>query len=109
MAHIEISQTPKNEPFIRCVGKVKTDDEFLEFKEKIRPTIQALKNTNGDKTIFIFLIDSYPISLPMIGYLLKLKENDGLDLKLYTNSIKLFGFFQTLELNEKIEISIKNL
>ncbi|PAF47899.1 hypothetical protein BKH41_06425 [Helicobacter sp. 12S02232-10] len=104
--NITISKTEKNEMFIKCIGKIKTYDEFLEFKEKIRPALKEV-NQDSSKILFIFFINSYPINSYTIGYLLKLKENDFIDVKIYTNDMKLFNLFKILELIEKFEISIK--
>ncbi|PAF45232.1 hypothetical protein BJI48_01350 [Helicobacter sp. 11S02596-1] len=104
---LSISETEQNQMFIRFSGKLKTYEDFLEFREKMQPAITELAKKT-DKTLFLFFVDVYPINSYTIGYLLKLKENDSIDVKIATNDVKLLQLFKTLELIDKFEVCIKS-
>lgn len=92
--------------------KIRNYENFLDFKENIREAIKDFTKSKtleneGENSFIIFFINAYPINSYALGYLLKLKENDGIDIKIYTNEKKLKSLFETLELDSKFEISIK--
>ncbi|PAF54157.1 hypothetical protein BKH42_02790 [Helicobacter sp. 13S00482-2] len=101
---ITISEAEKNQPFLAIEGKIKTYEDFLEFKNSIEVVLEKNKNKSA---LFLFFIDTYPINSYAIGYLMKLKENDGIDLQLYTNNMKTLNLFKYLELDKKFQIIIK--
>ncbi|PAF51242.1 hypothetical protein [Helicobacter sp. 13S00477-4] len=105
---ISIIQLQKNEFFIKYKGKIKTYHDFLEFKEEIDPIIESFQQ-EPNKTLEIFFINTYPMNSYAIGYLLKLKENDEINIKISTNDYKLINLFKMLGLDKKFEINIKQI
>lgn len=84
-------------------GRLRHHEDFLEFKSQLHARLQ---NHDKTKPICLFLRNT-PIELYFIGYLLKLKDNDGWDIRVHTNDVKVFKAFEDLALGEKFEIQIK--
>lgn len=95
----------KDVEMVLCKGRLKSYEAFLEFKEGLIPLLDSLK----EPKILLFFIDAYPMSPYAIGYMLKLKENDKIDVKIYTNEVKTFDLFAYLELKDKFGVEIKQL
>ncbi|MDO7253460.1 hypothetical protein [Helicobacter cappadocius] len=103
---ITANEAEKNQPFLAITGKIKTYEDFLEFKNVIDSTLEKFKNKSNSE-LFLFFIDTYPINSYAIGYLMKLKENDKVNVQIYTNNMKTLNLFQYLELDKKFQIIIK--
>lgn len=103
---IYTDKSEKNQPFLVIDGKIKTYEDFLEFKSSVNILLDEAKQENNPK-LFLFLIDTYPINSYAIGYLMKLKENDGIDVTIYTDNMRTINLFRFLELDKKFQITIK--
>ena len=84
-------------------GKLRHHEDFLEFKSQLHARLQ---NHDKAKLICLFLRNT-PIELYFIGYLLKLKDNDGWNIRVHTNDAKVSKIFEDLALDKKFEIQIK--
>ncbi|PAF41598.1 hypothetical protein [Helicobacter sp. 11S03491-1] len=100
------TQEVQNGIMVKYEGKIKTYANFLEFKSAMIPIVKQIKQT-PNQTLFVFFVHAYPINSYALGYLLKLKENDLIDVKIYTDEMKLFNLFENISLDKKLEISIK--
>lgn len=89
--------------------KIKNYENFLHFRENIQEAIKDFKSLQNpeneeENVLVVFFVNAYPINSYALGYLLKLKESDGINIKVYTNEKRLKNLFEMLELHSKFDI-----
>ncbi len=88
-------------------GKIKNNENFLELKNALK---QILKKHQKENPFCFFLHqNTHPLDFCLIGYFLKLKENDGWNIKLHTNDIRILKSFEDLKLHKKFEMVLRDL
>lgn len=84
-------------------GKIAHYSEYLEVKNYIN---DALKTTEG-KQISLYFINAHSISPYILGYMLKLRENDGVEISVVVGNAGLYEFLQNIDFNKFFDIKIK--
>ena len=116
---------------IRWEGKIKTQEDFLEFKEGLKGALndyqKSLKSStnstqnqnpesnsnnpqpqeNISDSIKLVRIDTFPCNTYALGYLLKLKRHDGYNFQISTDSYKLFNLFESIKFDQLFDITIE--
>lgn len=118
---------------VRWEGKIKTYEDFLEFKEGLKNALKdyhkSLKsgtdssqnpnlesNIDSNKlesqenisdNIKIALIDTFPCNTYALGYLLKLKRRDGYNFQISTDNYRLFSLLESIGFDRLFDIVIE--
>ena len=92
--------------FIDYSGRLKTYNSYIDFVSDIEPIVEKAKIDK--KSVTIFFINSYPISSYIFGYLLKMKNVDGVDIRIVVNEVKLFFLFDEIGLVETFRVMVKD-
>lgn len=82
-------------------GKIANYSEYLEVKNYIN---DVLKNT---KQISLYFINANSISPYILGYMLKMRENDGVEISVVVGNAGLYEFLQSIDFNKFFDIKIK--
>lgn len=90
---------------IRSVGKLKTYDAFFTFKTELEPLLEQILQSD-DPILRIYFIQAYPINSYVLGYLFKLKNTANIQIEFIVNEIRLFMFFEELDLVDEFKIKI---
>lgn len=95
---------------IICRGIIDSYEAFSWFKMRFfefagTNSIEYLNNKPFDK-LEIRFIDSYPLSVSVTGFLLKLKERDNIFITLVTNEAELLNYLMSIYLDEKLNVKI---
>lgn len=89
---------------ICSTGKLKTYDAFLTFKielENILPQFLAEHHL-----LRIFFTKAYPINSYVLGYLFKLRDIDKISIEIVVDDLRLFMFFEEIDLIDEFKIKI---
>ena len=85
-------------------GKIKDYDQFVLLKGDLS---QMLANYNKQEPLCFFLDKCLPLESYFIGYLLKLKDNDGWNIKIHTNEYEIQRYFEQIALGDKFEVMVR--
>lgn len=86
-------------------GKLKTYDSFLTFKTNLEPLLEQILQSD-DPVLRIYFIQAYPINSYVLGYLFKLKDTSHINIEIIVNELRLFMFFEELDLVDEFKIKI---
>lgn len=90
---------------VRSVGKLKTYDAFLSFKielENLLPEFLA----NHEGVLRIYFVQAYPINSYVLGFLFKLKNIDSIPIEIVVDDLRLFMFFDEIDMIDEFQIKI---
>ncbi len=95
-------------------GRVKTYEEYLEFKDMLTQTIQEYidnpsESIRGSFTHWrIVLLEAYPFNTYALGWLLKLRTHDGYEFRLTTDDYRLSHLLEIIEFHRIFEMSLEH-
>lgn len=95
---------------IECNGVIDSYEGFKEFKArffKIAETdaLTHYKKKNFDELDIVFT-ESYPISFEIVGFLIKLKERDKIQINIMTYDVRILNFFISVYLDELLNVKL---
>jgi len=93
---MDISISGKN---VRITGNIKTVGDY----QKIKDTLDSLITQH--KSIEIYIVDSISITSSVIGYLTKIVQKDGIDLRIRVNNANLYELFDEINLVQLFNVS----
>lgn len=82
-------------------GKITNYSEYLEVKNCVNNEL------NTTKQISLYFINAHSISPYILGYMLKLRENDGIEISVVVGNAGLYEFLQSIDFNKFFDIKIK--
>lgn len=82
-------------------GKIANYSEYLEVKNYINDTLKTTKQ------ISLYFINANSISPYILGYMLKMRENDGVEISVVVGNAGLYEFLQSIDFNKFFDIKIK--
>lgn len=85
-------------------AKMRNYEQFLSIKSELS---QILKNYKKEDALCFYLNKCHPLESYFVGYLLKLKENDQWNIKIYTNEYEVVKYFELIALAEKFEVTLR--
>ena len=89
---------------VRSKGKLKTYDAFLSFKIELENLLpEFLENNN---VLRIYFVQAYPINSYVMGFLFKLKSVDQIKIEIVVDDLRLFGFFEEIDMVDEFQIKI---
>lgn len=86
---------------IRIFGKVDSIEECIEIKEEI------LQHIEQNLPFVIYFIDSSIIHSNLLGYLLKLRQNDNKEISIIVSNTRIYNFFKNIAFDNFFDIKIK--
>lgn len=82
---------------IKIEGVIKSVSDSQAIKD-------ALNSCGSVKIVTIDIIDSFSITSSVIGFLLKKKQGDNVDLTIKVNDARIYELFQSLNLVEVLNV-----
>ena len=89
---------------ICSVGKLKSYDAFLTFKIELESMLKQFVAEH--QLLRIYFIKAYPINSYVLGYLFKLHDIDKIKIEIVVDDLRLFMFFEEVDLIEFFQIKI---
>ncbi|MCX2716344.1 hypothetical protein OQH61_01135 [Helicobacter sp. MIT 21-1697] len=90
---------------VRSTGKLKTYDSFLMFKAELEELLPKILSS-ADDTLRIYFVQAYPINSYVLGFLFKLKSIDGIKIEIVVDDLRLFMFFEEIDMVDEFKIKI---
>lgn len=90
---------------VRSVGKLKTYDAFLSFKIELENLLPQILGSD-DKVLRIYFVQAYPINSYVLGFLFKLKNIDSVPIEIVVDDLRLFMFFDEIDMIDEFKIKI---
>lgn len=81
-------------------GKLADYSEYIDVKNCINDAIE-------NKQISIYFVNSNTISPYILGYILKLRENDGISISIIVSNSALYEFLRSIDFHRFFDIKIK--
>ncbi len=90
---------------VRSTGKLKTYDAFLTFKAELENLLPQILSS-ADNTLRIYFVQAYPINSYVLGFLFKLKSVDVVKIEIVVDDLRLFMFFEEIDMIDEFKIKI---
>lgn len=90
---------------IRSTGKLKSYESFLAFKIDLENLLPQILQSE-DSILRIYFVQAYPINSYVLGYLFKLKNVDHIHIEIVVDDLRLFMFFEEIDMIEEFKIKI---
>lgn len=87
---------------VKSVGKLKSYDAFLAFKIELENILLKM----ADKELILYFVQAYPINSYVLGYLCKLKNEDNMQVEIIVDDLRLFKFFEDIDLSEAFNVKV---
>ncbi|CUU39357.1 hypothetical protein [Helicobacter typhlonius] len=97
-------QTINDLQMVRSVGKLKSYEAFLTFKIELEDILP--KFLGEQHMLRIYFVRAYPISSYVLGYLFKLRNTDKIKIEIVVDDLRLFMFFEEIDLVDEFQIKI---
>lgn len=88
-------------------GKLKTYEAFLAFKIELENLLPHFLSQND--MLRIYFIQAYPINSYVLGFLFKLRNIDKIRIEIVVDDLRLFMFFDEVDMVDEFKIKIMEL
>lgn len=95
------------EVFSRVKGEIVIDGKITNYSEYLEVKNCVNNELNTTKQISLYFINAHSISPYILGYMLKLRENDGIEISVVVGNAGLYEFLQSIDFNKFFDIKIK--
>ncbi|TLD96227.1 hypothetical protein LS71_007080 [Helicobacter jaachi] len=90
---------------VRSTGKLKTYDSFLSFKLELENLLPQILSS-ADSVLRIYFVQAYPINSYVLGFLFKLRSVDKIKIEIVVDDLRLFMFFEEIDMVDEFKIKI---
>ena len=89
---------------VRSTGKLKTYDAFLGFKIELENLLPEIL-LSPESILRIYFVQAYPINSYVLG-LFKLRSVDRIPIEIVVDDLRLFMFFEEIDMVDEFKIKI---
>lgn len=90
---------------VRSTGKLKTYDAFLTFKIELENLLPEIL-VSPESILRIYFVQAYPINSYVLGFLFKLRSVDRIPIEIVVDDLRLFMFFEEIDMVDEFKIKI---
>lgn len=90
---------------VRSTGKLKTYDAFLGFKIELENLLPQIL-VGPESILRIYFVQAYPINSYVLGFLFKLMSVDKIPIEIVVDDLRLFMFFEEIDMVDEFKIKI---
>ncbi|TLD80086.1 hypothetical protein LS68_007630 [Helicobacter sp. MIT 05-5293] len=93
---------------IKSTGKLKTYEAFFAFKNELETFIPNILSSD-DPILRLYFVQAFPISSYVLGYILKLRNIDKVRIEIIVDDLRLFMFFDEVDMVDEFKIKIMEM
>lgn len=90
---------------IKSTGKLKTYEAFFTFKSELETFLPTILSSD-DPILRLYFVQAFPINSYVLGYILKLKDIDKVRIEIIVDDLRLFMFFEEVDMVDEFKIKI---